>query len=138
MLGSGTGILPVRTGTHGRDARATTLQRRGAVGFQDQVAELLFLAGDCPVLLFAGEPPGDVEIGLPLVAAEVEHLEGAKGLAAGLQLALHLDEPLARGVDAELAEIGGDPFAPELFGHGGGRTAAAKEIGHEVAGIAAG
>ena len=29
-----------------------------------------------------GQPPGDVEIGLALVAAEVEHLEGAEGLAA--------------------------------------------------------
>ena len=109
--------------------------RRGFVSLQDQIAELLFLAGDCPVLLFAGEPPGDVEIGLALVAAEVEHLEGAEGLAAGLQLALHLDEPLARGVDAELAEVGGDPLAPELFRHRRRRAAAAEEIGHEVAGI---
>ena len=80
----------------------------------------------------------DVEIGLALVAAEVEHLEGAERLAAGLQLALHLDEPLARGVDAELAEVGGNPFAPELFGHGGGRAAAAEEIRHQITFVAAG
>jgi hypothetical protein len=82
--------------------------------------------------------PGDVEIGLALVAAEVEHLEGAEGLAAGLQLALHLDEPLAGGVDAELAEVGGDPFAPELFGHGGGRAAPAEKVRHQIAFVAAG
>jgi hypothetical protein len=112
--------------------------RLGAVGFQDQIAELLFLAGERLFLLFAGEPPGDVEIGLALVAAEVEHLEGAEGFAAGFQLALHLDEPLARGVDAELAEVGGDPFAPELFGHGGGRAAAAEKVRHQIAFVAAG
>ena len=38
----------------------------------------------------------------------------------------------------ELAEIGGDPFAPELFGHGGGRAAAAEKVGHEIAFVAAG
>ena len=41
-------------------------------------------------------------------------------------------------MDAELAEVGGDPFAPELFGHGGGRAAAAEEVRHQVAFVAAG
>ena len=75
---------------------------------------------------------------LALVPAEVEHLEGAEGFAGGLQLALDLDEPLARGVDAELAEVGGDPFAAEFFGHGGGRATAAEKVRHQIAFVAAG
>ena len=74
---------------------------------------------------------------MAFIAAEVEDLEGAEGLAGGLLLALHADEPLAGGVDAELAEVGGDPFAPELFGHGGGRAAAAEKVRHQIAFVAA-
>ena len=59
-------------------------------------------------------------------------------MLGGLLLALHADEPLARRVDAELAEVGGDPFAPELFGDGGGGAGAAEEVGHQIAFIAAG
>ncbi len=40
-------------------------------------------------------------------------------------------------MDAELAEIAGDPLAPELFGHGGGGARAAEEIGDEVAFVGA-
>ena len=56
-------------------------QRLRAIGLQDQVAELLLLAGKRLFLLLAGEPPGDVEIRLALVAAEVENLEGAERFA---------------------------------------------------------
>ena len=101
------------------------------VGAQDQVAELAFLLGERLRLLLGAQTPADVEIGLALVAAEVEHLEGAERLVRRLQLALHADEPLARGVDGELAEIGGDPFATELFRDGGGRAGAAEEIGDQ-------
>src|SRR3989338_4805510 len=101
-----------------------------AVGFQDQITELLFLAGEGLFLLFAGETPGNVEIGLALVATEVQHFEGPEWFASGLQLALYLDEPFARGVDAKFAEVGGDPLAPELFRHGGSRTTAAKKVCH--------
>ena len=55
------------------------------------------------------------EISLALVAPEVQHLEGAKRFARILRLALHTDQPLARGVDAELAEIGGKQIPPEVF-----------------------
>src|SRR5207247_7390441 len=75
---------------------------------------------------------------LTFVTAKIQDLKCAERFAAGLQLALHLDEPLARGVDAELAEVGGDPFAPELFGHGGGRAAAAEKVRHQIAFVAAG
>ena len=112
-------------------------QRLGAVGLEDQLPEFLFLAGERLLLLFPAEPPADVEVGLALVAAEVEHLEGAERLARRLQIPLHLDQALARGVDAELAEIAGDPLAPELLGHGGGGSGTAEEIGDNVSGITA-
>ena len=37
----------------------------------------------------------------------------------------------------ELAEVGGDPLAPQLLGDGGGRAGAAKEVGDEIAFVAA-
>ena len=117
---------------------ACARQGLGAVGLEDQIAEFLFLTGERLLLLLAGEPPSDIEVGLALVAAEVEHLEGSERFAAGLQLALHLDEPLARGVDAELAEVGGDPLAPELFGHRRRRAAPAEKVRHQIAFVTAG
>ena len=75
---------------------------------------------------------------MALVAAEVQDLEGPEVLARCLQLALHADQPLARGVDGELAEVGGDPFAAEFFGHGRGRAGAAEEVGDKIAFVAAG
>jgi hypothetical protein len=110
----------------------------GLVGAQDQFAELASFLRQGLFLLRAGQAAADVEIGLPLVAAQVQHLEGAEILLGGLLFALHADQALARGVDAELAQVGGDPFAAELFGHGGGRAGAAEEVGDEVAGVAAG
>ncbi len=70
---------------------------------------------------------------LALVLAEVEDLEGAVVLAVFLELALYPDQPLAGGVDGELAEIGGDPLAAQFFGHGGGSAGAAEEIGDQIA-----
>jgi hypothetical protein len=40
-------------------------------------------------------------------------------------------------VDGELAEVGADPLATELFGDGAGGAAAAEEVGDEVAFVAA-
>ena len=108
--------------------KARVRQRFGAIGFQNQIAELGFLARKRLLFLFAREPPGDDEIRLALVTAKVKHFEGAESLACGLQLTLDLDEPLARGVDAELAEVGGDPLAAQLFGHGGGCATAAEKV----------
>jgi hypothetical protein len=113
-------------------------QRLGAIRSEYQLSELLLLARQGLFLFRAREPPANVQVGLAFVAAEVEDLEGAKRLAGGLELALHLNEALARGVDGELSEIGGDPFAAELFGDGGGRAGADEEIGDQVAGVAAG
>ena len=111
---------------------------RRLVGAQDQLAELAFLLRQRLFLLLAGQPTADVEIGLALVAAEVQHLEGAERLVGRLQLALHADQALARGVDAELAEVGGDPLAAELLGDGGGRAGAARRNRRQVAFVAAG
>ena len=36
-------------------------------------------------------------------------------------------------MNGELAQVGGDPFAAQLFGHGGGSTGAAEEVGDQVA-----
>ena len=55
-------------------------QRLGAIGLQDQVAELLLLPCERLLFLLAREPAGDVQVDLALVAAEVQHLEGAEGL----------------------------------------------------------
>ena len=88
-------------------------------------------------LLVCRKPPADIQIRLPLVAAKVQHFKGAEVLLGGLLLTLHADQPLARRVDAELAQIGSDPFAAQLFGDGGSRAGAAEEIGDEIALIAA-
>ena len=69
---------------------------------------------------------------LAFVFAEVQDFERAERLSSALQLALDADEPLARGVDGELAQVADDPFAAELFSHGGRRARAAEEIGDDV------
>ncbi len=55
---------------------------------------------------------------LTLVLAQVENFKGAIVFAFGLQFPLHADQPLARGVNGEFAEVGDDPFASQLFGDG--------------------
>ena len=91
----------------------------GLVGTQDQFTKLAFLLGEGSLLCCAcRHPTADIQIRLPFVAAEVQHFEGAKILLCGLLLALHADQPLARGVNGEFAEVSGDPLAPKLFGHG--------------------
>ena len=89
------GILAVEEGL--------PLQRLRLVGAQDQLPELALLLRESLFLLLARQPAADVEIRLPLVAAEVQDLERAEGLIGGLQLALHADQALARRVNAELA-----------------------------------
>jgi hypothetical protein len=113
-------------------------QRLGAVGFEDEVAKFLLFLRQGGFLFLPAESPGDIQICLTLVAAEVQDFKGAERLARRLQLALDGDEPLARGVDAEFAEVSGDPLAPELFGHSGGCAAAAEEVGYQIAFVAAG
>ena len=117
---------------------AHVLQRLGAIGAQDEVAELALLLRERLFLLLASQATADVEVGLALVAAEVQHLEGAKRLAGFLQPALHLDQPLARGVDGELAEVGGDPLAAELFCHGGRGATPAEKVRYQIACVATG
>ena len=117
---------------------ARVRERLGAIGAQDQLAELALLLRQRLFLLFAAEPAADVEVGLALVTAEVQYLEGSERLARRLQLALHLDQPLARGVDGELAEVGADPLAPELLRHRRRGAGAAEEVGDEIAFVAAG
>ena len=63
--------------------------------------------------------------GLALVLAQVLHDERANALDA--------EQALARGVDGEAAEVGGDPAAAELLGDGGRRAAAAEAVEDEVA-----
>src|SRR5690606_9883612 len=84
---------------------AVVVERLGLVSAQDQLAELAFLARQSLLALAGVEASADIEIGLALVAAEVEHFEGAEILVCRLQLALHADQALASGVDAELAEV---------------------------------
>ena len=52
----------------------------GLVGAQDEVAEVVFLLGEGCGFLLRGLAAADVEIGLSLVAAEVQNLEGAEVL----------------------------------------------------------
>jgi hypothetical protein len=99
----------------------------GLVGAQDQFAELAFFLRQRLRLLCARQAPTHVQIGLPLVAAKVQHLEGAEILLGSFLFALHPDQSFARGVDAEFSKVGGDPFPPQLFGNGGSRAGAAKE-----------
>ena len=113
-------------------------QRLGPIRLENEIAELRLSLGQCLLALLASETAGDVQVDLPLVAAEVQHLEGAEWLILGLARALHLDEPLARRVDRELAEVGDDPFAADLFGYCGGHAAAAEEVGDKIAFVRAG
>ena len=75
---------------------------------------------------------------LALVLAQVQNLEGAVVLALCLQLPLHADHALARRVDGELAQVAGDPFAPQLFGHGRRRAGTAEEVSDEIAFVGGG
>jgi hypothetical protein len=63
----------------------------------------------------------NVQISLTLIAAEIEYLKGPKGLLGGLSFTLNADQPLTCSVDAELSQVGRDPFAPEFFRYGGCR-----------------
>src|SRR6185312_15434050 len=89
-------------------------------------------------LLRAAQATADIEIGLALVATQVQHLERAEILVGRLELTLHTDQALACGMDGELAEVAGDPLAAKLFSNGGGGAGAPKEIGDQVALVATG
>ena len=73
-----------------------------------------------------------------LVLAEVEDFEGAEVLALVFKRTLHLDQALAGGVNGELAEVGDDPLAVELFGYRGGGAGTAEEVGDDVVFVGAG
>ena len=47
-------------------------------------------------------------------------------------------QPLARGVDGEAAEVAGDPAAVQLLGDGGRRAAAGEAVEDEVAFVGGG
>lgn len=117
---------------------ACVRQRLGSIGVQDEFPKFRLLLGKRLFFFLAGEPPGNVQIGLALVAAKVEHLKGAERFTGGLQFALDLNEPLARRVNPELAEVRGDPFAAKLFRHSSRRAASAEKVRHQIAFVAAG
>ena len=110
----------------------------GAVGAQDQVEEGGFLFLQLLLLFGLAQVGVDADVVLALVLAQVEDFEGAVVLAFGLQLPLHADQPLAGGVDGELAQVGDDPLAAQFFGHGGRGAGAAEEVGDEVAFVGGG
>ncbi len=49
------------------------------------------------------------------------------------QIGIDPDRPLAGGMNGELAQVAGNPLAPQLLGHGGGGAGTAEEVGDEVA-----
>ena len=75
----------------------------------------------------------DADVVLALVLAQVEDFKGAVVLALGLELPLHADQPLAGGVDGELAQVADDPLAAQLLRHGRRGAGAAEEVGDQVA-----
>ena len=117
---------------------ARVRQGLGAVGFQDQPAELRLLLRQRLFFLFSGESARHIQIGLALIASEVQHFKGAEGFAGSFQLALHLNQSFSSRMNAELTEVGDDPFAAQLFGHGSRRAATAEKIRHQIAFVAAG
>jgi len=94
-------------------------QRVGLVEAQDDAA--VFVVGALqPVQL----PP------LALVAAQVIDVEGAIGLASGVQRALDLYQALASGVDSVAAQVHPDPAPAQLLRHRQRRAGAAEEVGN--------
>ena len=92
-------------------------QRVGLVEAQDDAA--VFVVGALqPVQL----PP------LALVAAQVVYVEGAIGLAGGVQLALDLDQALAAGVDGVAPQVHPDPAPAQLLRHCQRCATAAEEV----------
>jgi hypothetical protein len=105
----------------------------GLIGLEDEGKKIGFFLAELLLLLFFAQVGVDADVVGAFVAAEVEDFKGAVVFAFGLELALHADQALAGGVDGELAEIGGDPLAAQLFCNGGGGAGAAEEVGDEVA-----
>ena len=90
-------------------------------------------SASCFSLLGLAEVRVDADEVLAFVFAQVEDFERAVVFAFVLECALDADHAFAGGVDGELAEVGDNPLAAELFGDGGGGAGAAEEIGDEVA-----
>jgi hypothetical protein len=108
-------------------------QRLGAIGLQDQVSEFLLFAYKRLLPFLSGEPTGDVQVDLPLVATQIEHLKSAERLVLRLPFSLYLDQALARRMHGELADIRDDPLTAKFLGDGSGCTASTEEIGDEIA-----
>jgi hypothetical protein len=104
----------------------------GLVGAQDEVAELVFLLRDGCGFLLCCLTATDVEIGLALVSAEVQNLEGAEVFMRRLSLTLHVNQPLTCRMNRKFAEIGSYPSSAELLGDGGCCSRSAKEVGDEI------
>src|ERR1039458_9636012 len=92
-----------------------------------------FLSGQGLRFPLSRQSSTHVQVGLPLVAAKVQHLEGVEVFLGCLLLALHADQSLTRGVNTELAQVGCNPFASQLLSDGCRRARATKEVGDQVA-----
>ena len=73
---------------------------------------------------------------LALVLAQIEDFKRAVIPALYFQLPLHANQAFTRRVNGELAQIAGDPFAPEFFRHRRRGAGTAEEIGDEVTFVA--
>ena len=103
------------------------------VGAQDQVQERRFLRRELLLLLLLAQVGVDADEMLSLVLAEVENFEGAVVFSFGLELSLHANHSLTRGVDGELAQIADDPFAAQFLGYGSSSSGAAEKVSNNVA-----
>ena len=75
----------------------------------------------------------DAYVVLTLVFTQVEDFKGAVVLSLGLQLPLDADQPLAGGVNTELAQVTDDPLTPQFLRYRRRGAGAAEEIGDQVA-----
>ncbi|MGQ9600301.1 MAG: hypothetical protein ACUVWZ_12890, partial [Anaerolineae bacterium] len=106
------------------DVSPALLAVQERIGRVFQRRRLVKAQNDAPVLVVVALqavqlPP------LALVAAQVIDIEGTVGLTLCVQLALHLDEPLAAGVDGVAPQVHPDPAPPQLLGHRQRRTGTA-------------
>lgn len=69
----------------------------------------------------------DTQVGLPLVTAQVQHLEGAKILAGSPEAALNPDQALAGRVNREAPQIGREPLPAETLGDSSGCAGTAEK-----------
>jgi hypothetical protein len=70
---------------------------------------------------------------LAFITPQVVHIERAVGLAGPVQIALYLDQPLARGVDGVATQVYANPASAQLFSDRQGGAAAAEAVEYEIA-----